>query len=59
MSLLTIHDLMHEGQKIISVTYRSLETYLVVALIYLVLTTVTMLILRAVEQRLRAGGMVQ
>ncbi|CAK7074925.1 MAG: L-cystine transport system permease protein YecS [Kerstersia gyiorum] len=59
VSLLTIHDLMHEGQKIISVTYRSLETYLVVALIYLVLTTVTMLILRAVEQRLRAGGMVQ
>ncbi|MGE8688447.1 MAG: amino acid ABC transporter permease [Achromobacter sp.] len=59
VSLLTIHDLMHEGQKIISVSYRSLETYLVVALIYLVLTTVTMLVLRKVEHRLRAGGMVQ
>jgi len=59
VSLLTIHDLMHEGQKIISVSYRSLETYLVVALMYLVLTTVTMVILRRVEQRLRAGGMVQ
>lgn len=56
VSLLTIHDLMHEGQKIISVSYRSLETYLVVALIYLVLTTAAMLILRRIEQRLRAGG---
>jgi polar amino acid transport system permease protein len=59
VSLLTIHDLMHEGQKIISVSYRSLETYLVVALIYLVLTTAAMVILRKVEHRLRAGGMVQ
>ena len=59
VSLLTIHDLMHEGQKIISVSYRSLETYLVVALIYLVLTTAAMVILRKVEQHLRAGGMVQ
>jgi len=59
VSLLTIHDLMHEGQKIISVSYRSLETYLIVALIYLILTTVTTTILRRIEQRLRAGGMVQ
>jgi len=59
VSLLTIHDLMHEGQKIISVSYRSLETYLVVAVIYLVLTTVTTTILRRIEHRLRAGGMVQ
>jgi len=58
VSLLTIHDLMHEGQKIISVSYRSLETYLVIAMIYLVLTTVTTTILRKIEQRLRAGGMV-
>lgn len=58
VSLLTIHDLMHEGQKIISVSYRSLETYLVIAVIYLVLTTVTTTILRKIEQRLRAGGMV-
>ncbi len=59
VSLLTIHDLMHEGQKIISVSYRSLEVYLVVALIYLVLTSATAGILRLVEKRLRAGGMVQ
>ena len=32
VSLLTISDLLHEGQKIISVSYRSLEVYLAVAL---------------------------
>ena len=59
VSLLTIHDLMHEGQKIISVSYRSLEVYLVIALIYLILTTAISGILRILEKRLRAGGMVQ
>ena len=59
VSLLTIHDLMHEGQKIISVSYRSLEVYLAVAVLYLVLTGLTTLALRQIEQRLRAGGMVQ
>jgi polar amino acid transport system permease protein len=59
VSLLTIHDLMHEGQKIISVSYRSLEVYLVIALIYLVLTSATSTALRLIEKRLRAGGMVQ
>ncbi|MBP8148297.1 MAG: ABC transporter permease [Comamonadaceae bacterium PBBC1] len=59
VSLLTIHDLMHEGQKIISVSYRSLEVYLAIALMYFVLTGLTTLALRHVEQRLRAGGMVQ
>jgi polar amino acid transport system permease protein len=59
VSLLTIHDLMHEGQKIISVSYRSLEVYLAVALIYLIMTTATSGALRLIERRLRAGGMVQ
>lgn len=59
VSLLTIHDVMHEGQKIISVSYRSLEVYLAIALIYLVLTSVTTGILRLIENRLRSGGMVQ
>lgn len=59
VSLLTIHDLMHEGQKIISVSYRSLEVYLAIALMYFVLTGLTTLALRHVEQRLRMGGMVQ
>ncbi len=59
VSLLTIHDLMHEGQKIISVSYRSLEVYLAIALVYLVLTSAAGLILQRMEQRLRKGGMVQ
>lgn len=59
VSLLTINDLMHEGQKIISVSYRSLEVYLAVAAMYFVLTGLTTLALRHIEQRLRAGGMVQ
>ncbi|PTW59321.1 amino acid ABC transporter membrane protein (PAAT family) [Breoghania corrubedonensis] len=59
VSLLTISDLMHEGQKIIAISYRSLEVYLAVALIYLVLTTIASQILRLIEKRLRVGGMVQ
>jgi polar amino acid transport system permease protein len=59
VSLLTIHDLMHEGQKIISVSYRSLEVYLAVAVMYFVLTGLTTLALGRLELRLRAGGMVQ
>jgi polar amino acid transport system permease protein len=50
---------MHEGQKIISVSYRSLEVYLAIALIYLVLTSTTNYLLQRAERRLRAGGMVQ
>src|SRR3989344_2370956 len=59
VSLLTIHGLMHEGQKIISVSYRSLEVYLAIAVVYFILTGVTSLVLRRMELRLRAGGMVQ
>lgn len=59
VSLLTIHDVMHEGQKIISVSYRSLEVYLAIAVVYFILTGVTTLVLRHFELRLRAGGMVQ
>ena len=59
VSLLTIHDVMHEGQQIISVTYRSLEIYLAIAAIYFVLTGAATLALRHIEKRLRAGGMVQ
>jgi polar amino acid transport system permease protein len=50
---------MHEGQKIISVSYRSLEVYLAIAVMYFVLTGLTTLALRKIEMRLRAGGMVQ
>ena len=59
VSLLTIADLMHEGQKIISVSYRSLEVYLAIALVYLVLTSLTIVALQKIERHLRAGGAVQ
>lgn len=59
VSLLTIADVMHEGQKIISVSYRSLEVYLAIAVIYFILTGLTTLALGRLEMRLRAGGMVQ
>ena len=55
VSLLTIPDLMHEGQKIIAVSYRSLEVYLAVAAIYLVMTGSTSWLLRRVEYRLNAS----
>lgn len=59
VSLLTIDDLMHEGQKTISVSYRSVEVYLVIAVIYLVMTLCTAQLLTRLEHRLHAGGMVQ
>jgi polar amino acid transport system permease protein len=58
VSLLTIDDVMHEGEKIISVSYRSLEVYLAIAVIYLVLTSLTTLFLRRTERTLRADGRV-
>ncbi|HEX7329635.1 MAG TPA: amino acid ABC transporter permease [Casimicrobiaceae bacterium] len=59
VSLLTIADVMHEGQKIISVSYRSLEVYLAIAVVYFVLTNATGLALRFAERRLAVGGLVQ
>jgi polar amino acid transport system permease protein len=59
VSLLTIADLMHEGQKIISVSYRSLEVYIAIALMYFVLTNLTGLALRLTERKLGVGGLVQ
>ena len=59
VSLLTIHDVMHEGQKIISVSNRSLEVYLAIALVYFVLTGTVTLVLRHWERKLSQGGMVR
>src|SRR5690606_24200818 len=59
VSVLTLHGLMHEGQQIISVSYRSLETLLVVALVDQVFATATTTVLRRIKHRLRGGGMVQ
>ncbi len=59
VSLLTISDLMHEGEEIISVSYRSLEVYLAVALLYLAMTSAAGAGLRAIERRLRHGGLLR
>jgi len=59
VSLLTIADVMHEGQKIISVSYRSLEVYIAIALVYFALTNLTGFALRVAERRLAVGGLVQ
>ena len=59
VSLLTIHDVMHEGQKIISVSYRSLEVYLAIALVYFVLTGTVTLVLRHWERKLGQGGLIR
>ncbi|MFH0134887.1 amino acid ABC transporter permease [Variovorax sp. EL159] len=59
VSLLTIHDVMHEGQKIISVSYRSLEVYLAIAAVYFVLTGTMTLVLRHFELKLRQGGLMR
>lgn len=53
VSLLTIDDVMREGQRIISVSFRALEVYLVVALVYFVLTNAANQILRYLERRLQ------
>jgi polar amino acid transport system permease protein len=50
---------MHEGQKIISVSYRSLEVYLAIAVVYFALTNLTGFALRFAERRLAVGGLVQ
>ena len=52
VSLLTIHDLMHEGQKNISVSYRSLEVYLAIAVVYFILTGITGYLLHIAEPKI-------
>lgn len=56
VSLITIHDVMQQGNIIISNTYRDLETYLVIAVIYFVLTGITVLTLRHFEKRHHQRG---
>lgn len=52
VSLLTIDDVMREGQRIISTSFRALEVYLAVAVIYFVLTNAATWILRQIEKRM-------
>nr|WP_113865189.1 amino acid ABC transporter permease [Brenneria salicis]NMN91722.1 amino acid ABC transporter membrane protein (PAAT family) [Brenneria salicis ATCC 15712 = DSM 30166]RBP65780.1 amino acid ABC transporter membrane protein (PAAT family) [Brenneria salicis ATCC 15712 = DSM 30166]RLM31820.1 ABC transporter permease [Brenneria salicis ATCC 15712 = DSM 30166] len=56
VSLITIHDVMQQGNTIISNTYRDLETYLVIAIIYFVLTSLTVMALRHFEKRHHQRG---
>ncbi|KEA51398.1 ABC transporter permease [Mangrovibacter sp. MFB070] len=56
VSLITIHDVMQQGNTIISNTYRDLETYLVIAVIYFVLTSITVTALRYFEKRHHQRG---
>ena len=56
VSLITIHDVMQQGNTIISNTYRDLETYLVIAVIYFVLTSLTVTALRHYEKRHHQKG---
>lgn len=58
VSLITIHDVMHAGTTIISNTYRDLETYIAIAIIYLILTGTSVLFLRFIEKKLKAKGVV-
>ncbi|MDQ2101177.1 amino acid ABC transporter permease [Azospirillum isscasi] len=52
VSLLTIDDVMREGQRIISTSFRALEVYIAVALIYFILTNAATWILRQLEKRM-------
>ena len=52
-------EIVAEGQKIISVSYRSLKVYLAIALVYLLLTSAASYLMHRLERHIRAGGMVQ
>ena len=56
-SLLTIDDVMREGQRLISVSFQSLTIYLAVGAIYMLLTSSVSWLLRSIERRLRRGGL--
>jgi polar amino acid transport system permease protein len=56
VSLITIHDVMSAGTMIISNSYRDLETYIVIAIIYLIFTGTSVLFLRYIEKRIKAKG---
>ena len=53
VSLLTISDLMRQGDRIIAVSYRSMEVYTSIAVLYFVLTFAMSQITRWLEHRLR------
>ncbi|MBJ7221446.1 MULTISPECIES: amino acid ABC transporter permease [unclassified Brenneria] len=56
VSLITIQDVMQAGTTIISNSYRDLETYLVVAGVYFILTGISVVALRYFEKRHHMKG---
>ena len=56
LSVLAISDLTMVGQQVRSVTYASFETFIFVALVYLVLTSVTSGALQLLENRWKVKG---
>ena len=55
LSTLAISELTMVGQQVRSVTYASFETFITVGIMYLILTSVTSLILQLVEKKWRVG----
>ena len=51
VSTIALYDLLRTGQQIISSTYRYSEVFLLVGLIYLLLTTVMSYIVRKIENK--------
>src|SRR3954464_16078016 len=54
VSTIALYDLLRTGQQIISSTYRYMEAFLLVGLIYLLLTTVMSFIVRKIEKKVGA-----
>lgn len=52
LTIISLTELMFSGKSIAGTTYRTVETYFVIACIYLVLTLTTSFILRAIEKRM-------
>ena len=49
-SIIAVDELLHSGQNLISVSYRPLEVYTVIALLYLVIIVPLTLILKKLEK---------
>ena len=52
--IISITELMFQAKSIAGTTYKISETYFIEALIYLILTTVTSIILNAIEKKLKS-----
>ena len=55
-SVITLLELVHQGQRIISITFRPVEVYVAVAAVYLVLTTVLTFFTDWLERNMSKSG---